>query len=550
MTDDNAHLSVGGSQTRRDFLKRSGMVAAVAGFATPFALDLAGIANSSFPPAPSGAVLQTGGGDDYRALVCVFLLGGNDHNATFVPYDRASYDEYRRLRPDLAPARDRLSALGAPDQSGRQLAFTPEWKGLHGVFEAGDLAVVSNVGTLVAPTTKQQFKSVTNRPSQLFSHNDQQTMWQASQSGRDDEGWGGRLADLVLGANGDNSAFTCMSTAGNTTMMTGRSAGQYHVDVSGVTELQSSIGADPIMDGLRDVMMSSTGGLISDAYTRATTAALESSGRLAAALPGPMKQTFPQSSLGQQLSMVARLVQAGRGELGLKRQVFFVAAGGFDTHARQSQVQPGLLADLNGSLTAFRQAMVDMGANDHVTTFTSSDFGRTLTSNGDGTDHGWGSHHIVMGGAVNGRRVIGRLPAIADDGPNDVGRGRLVPTTAVDQYASTLAGWMGAQADQLGSISPNVGRFETSDIGLFAADRPGTNPPPPTTTQPPSTPPTTVRPPSTKPPKVEKPVTEGSAKSEVTTSTTVEPGGASTITDVAGAPSAEGLRAALRVSHG
>ncbi|WP_420453078.1 DUF1501 domain-containing protein [Ilumatobacter sp.] len=488
MSENNSpHFHVPRKHSRRQFLTRTGMIAATAGFATPFALDLAGVSgaelSASVGPTPPGDAADasaadalttrssTTGGSDYRALVCVFLSGGNDHNSTYVPYDTESYGTCRNLRPDLTPSRSELTPLGDPDGEGRQLSLAPELRGLAEVFASGDLAVVANLGTLKGPTTKAQYlASVTNRPAQLFSHNDQQTMWQTTQDERSSHGWGGRLADLMLDGNGADSVFTCMSTSGNTTMMTGSAANQYHVDTRGVTELAPAIGSDPVMDALRDVMGTSSGGLLSDAYRDATRRALSSAGRLASVMPPGSGAAFPNSSLGDQLAMVARLIDAGRNGLGLRRQVFFVSTGGFDVHARQTSSQPELMRDLCDSLLAFRAAMLALGTNDQVTSFTASDFGRTLTSNGDGTDHGWGSHHMVMGGSVLGGRVVGRLPQVRDGGDGDVGRGRLIPTTAVDQYASTMAKWMGAKEEVLSVVTPNVRRFETADLGLFPAE--------------------------------------------------------------------------------
>lgn len=557
MTDTRPHLNHGGTQSRREFLRRASLFAA-AGALTPFALDLAGITSGS-SDSSTGSPLATGSpsssslapagsrSTDYRALVCVYLLGGNDHNASFIPYDRSSYATFREMRPGLAPDRGLLSPLGAGDDAGRQIALAPELSALRPMFDNGSLAVLANVGTLAAPMTKSAYRNVSNRPAQLFSHNDQQTMWQSARPGQTTEGWGGRLGDLLLDGNGEHGVFTCMSTGGTATMLSGRQVRQYQVGQEGVTELSPVFRSDALLDGLRDVMDSPADGLLDGAYKDVTRAALNSSETLAATLPPLSETMFPQSSLGRQLSMVTRLIDAGRKDLGLRRQVFFVAAGGFDTHALQGQNLPKLLKDLADSLAAFDHSLSASGVAPNVTTFTASDFGRTLNWNGDGTDHGWGSHHLVMGGSVRGGRVYGALPAIADDGPDDVGRGRVIPKTAVDQYASTLARWMGVGSDSMEAITPNVARFETADLEFMEAS--STPQPPPDVSKPPVVPPPPKNP---KPPRREDPdaddrpderpgTTGPTSKPDVRPKVDVEQGGVS-IDDSA----SEGLRQARR----
>ena len=455
------HLSTPGKHSRREFLRRSALLAG-AGVASPWALDLAGLS------AASGAHA----GDEYRAIVCLFMYGGNDHYDTIIPDDPTSYATYAAARAGIARPMSSLlplSPLGG-FTDGRSVAFAPEWAGLKQLFDRRELAVVANVGTLLAPTTKAAYGIRSNRPPQLFSHNDQQSVWQSSAPEGATTGWGGRLADLLLDDNAGNSVFTCISVAGNAVMMTGREAVQYQVDRRGVTKLEArNFRSESVLAGLDEVLRMNPSGPFPSAYADVTDRALSSSERLDTAVDGvgDLATPFPDSSLGAQLRMVAKLIAAGRGTLGVKRQVFFVSMGGFDNHNSLATKHPGLLSGVDAAFSAFHAATTELGAADEVTTFTASDFGRTLVGNGDGSDHGWGSHHIVMGGAVRGRRLYGTLPIIGDDGPHDVGRGRMLPTISVEQYSSTLARWMGAAGGELQSVVPNIDRFSTDDLGLF-----------------------------------------------------------------------------------
>ena len=507
MNPDNIANGITSPQSRREFLKRAGLLAA-AGAATPWALDLAAL---SAAPTVNAAT-----SDGYRALVCVFLYGGNDHHDTIVPYDTASYNSYASLRGALARPRNTLLALGNPNvTTGRQLAFTPDLATLKPVFDAGELAVVANVGTLREPLDRAAyFANPQRRPPQLFSHNDQQSMWQSSVGEGATSGWGGRLADLLLDGNAGQSVFTCISAAGNAVMLTGREAVQLQVSTSGVTKLFTNISSSQrsnFLTALNDVMAFDDAAMFPTTYTTVAKRSIDTSARLETSLSaaGATTTPFPTSSLGKQLAMVARLITAGRNHLGVKRQVFFVSTGGFDTHDSLATVHPGLIANLSESLAAFRAELIARGANNDVCTFTGSDFGRTLSINGDGSDHAWGSHHLVMGGRVNGGSVYGSPPAIGVNTADDVGAGRLIPTTAVDQYASTMARWMGAGTSELALVLPNVNRFATSDVGFLSAAAPivpvvVVPPTVPVTTPvpPPTTPPTTVTPtPTATPPK-------------------------------------------------
>ncbi len=450
-----------GNASRRAFLKRASALS-IAGAATPWALNLAAIAEASAATAT-----------DYKAIVCIFLYGGNDYGNTLVTYDQPSYDAYYKLRPTLAYARANLSGtvlapVTAPvDGAGaaRQYALAPELAPLLPIFNAGKLAVMLNVGTLVQPTTKLQYnnKSVA-LPPKLFSHNDQQSVWQSSAPEGAASGWGGRIGDLMQSGNG-NATFTCVNVSGNAVFMSGNSAVQYQVSTNGsvpFTGLKAPLfGSAACSDALRALVTQSSAHLLENEYTRLTRRAIDADTVLTAALAsGPAIATaFPDANnLGSQLKMVARMI-ASAGEVGAKRQVFFVSMGGFDTHDGLVNVHPGLLKTVADAMAAFYTATVELGVAGKVTAFTASDFGRTLSGNNDGSDHGWGSMHFMMGGAVNGQRYYGTPPAVASNGPDDVGQGRLIPTTSVDQYAATLGKWMGVSDSALLDLLPNLKNY-------------------------------------------------------------------------------------------
>ncbi len=455
---DHHHINISGRSTRREFVRQAAIFGS-AGVAAPWLLNLAGFGNAAAVSAAS---------NDYKALVCVFLYGGNDHFNTFVPYDVASYNQYKALRGALARPTESLLPISPSRgfEEGRAIALVPELASTKALFDQGKVALVANVGPLRQPTTKAQYADVSLRPPQLFSHNDQQSIWQALSPEGATSGWGGRLADLVLGGNGADSVFTSISVAGNAVFLTGRSAVQFQVASGGVVRPKSPFSSTEVLAGLDEVMRLNNPGLFPTSYSSVVQRALSASARLESAVnAGPASAAvFPASPLGKQLQMVTKLIAAGRDQLGLKRQVFFVSMGGFDTHDSLADKHPALLADLDASIGAFYAATVELGADRQVTAFTASDFGRTLVINGNGTDHGWGSHHMVIGGAVRPGRLVGRLPVVAENGPDDVGQGRLLPTTSVDQYAATLAKWFGVDAASISTVLPNLGRYPTADL--------------------------------------------------------------------------------------
>jgi uncharacterized protein (DUF1501 family) len=422
------------------------------------------------------AAAQSSGGSDYQALVCVFLYGGNDHANTLVPVDTTRYAQYAQVRGALATAASALTATtlvpGAALPDGQQLALAPQLAPLKTLWDAGALAVQLNVGPLIVPTTVAQYqaKSVP-LPPKLMSHNDQQSIWQSDLAEGATSGWGGRIGDLMLSGNG-GSLFTCTSVTGNAVFLSGHTVAQYQLSSSGAVAIRglqrALFGSTGAQAALRTLITGSQANLFADEYARVTRRSIDAEALVTSALAGlPDPVTvFPGTNLGGQLRMVARMI-AARASFGVRRQVFFVSLGGFDLHDNLLENHPGLLTQVADAMKAFYDATVEMGVADKVATFSASDFGRTLSSNGDGSDHGWGAHHLVMGGAVKGRAFYGTPPAVEVNGPDDVGQGRLLPTTSVDQFGATLARWFGVSDTDLATVVPNIGNFSQKTTGFL-----------------------------------------------------------------------------------
>jgi uncharacterized protein (DUF1501 family) len=436
-----------------------------------------------------GAVAQPTSGraaaaPDYKALVCLFLQGGHDANNLLIPSDTSGYDSYARARANLALPRSALLPITPRTSDGRAFSLHPAVPELRGLFAAGQAAVLANVGTLVVPTTKAQYQAGSvPLPLQLFSHSDQQVQWQTSApEQRNASGWGGRLADLVDAFNTNPAVSMSISLAGLNTFQVGASVTQYAVTPAGAVNFAGGTAAPGTADAARyqahkDLSARPLTSLLDAAFaglTRDAIATAEIVSRALAAAPAPAT-AFPATSAGNQLRMVARLIAAAD-TLGLKRQLFFVQLGGWDTHAAQlsasdptAGAHAQLLAQVSQAVSAFYAATVELGVASQVTTFTASDFGRTYASNGNGSDHGWGNHQLIVGGAVKGGDFYGRIPALAIGGPDDIGRGRWIPTTSVDEYAATLATWFGVSATDLPLVLPNLGRFARPNLGFLNA---------------------------------------------------------------------------------
>jgi uncharacterized protein (DUF1501 family) len=413
---------------------------------------------------------------DYKALVCVFLAGGNDANNTVVPIDTAGYANYAQVRADLALPQAQLLPL---QEAGGVLryGFHPALSGLQSLWSAGNLAVVANVGTLVQPLTQAQYlSSTTQKPATLFSHIDQQHEWQsANSSTASSTGWGGRLTDQLNALNANATVPAMISTAGNNLFVTGSATQALVIPTSGSFGLNgfSSSGGDAAR---RSALVSLLGvDQDTDLVTAAQdvmSGALSSSATLNPILTATTATSVQYfsgltTSIAAQLLAIAKVIEA-RSALGAQRQVFLVSLGSFDTHTNELNTQQTLLSELDPALSAFHAAMAAIGAGSNVTSFTLSDFSRTFAPNtGGGSDHAWGSHHMVIGGAVHGGQIYGTMPTLSIGGPNDAGQGRWIPTIAVDQYAATLASWFGVNTTQLAAVLPNLAAFSPSNLGFI-----------------------------------------------------------------------------------
>lgn len=460
------------TRTRREFLREIGCGALGAAAALTGARDLM----------VTNALAAAAAPTDYKALVCVFLFGGNDGNSVVVPLD--DYAGYAAVRGPLAIPQDQLLPVNPPSE-GRPFGLHPSLGRLHALWQGGKLALVANVGPLVAPLTQETYRNnPALRPYQLFSHSDQQQAWQTSYAaGPLPTGWGGRLADLLAGVN---SGFPAVASLGAMTVF---SAGAE----------TSPIAVPPAPTPLNRALMLKREGDMKEGSAFRQILALSQSedspllvregadvtsraiaNALALGVDPAIATAFPASSLGNQLKQAAKLIKLAP-QLGLRRQVFFCSIGGFDTHANQGAAtgtQAGLLAAVSAAMGAFYDATVELGVAAQVTSFTLSDFGRTYKPAGAGgaagSDHAWGAHHVVLGDAVNGGNFYGDFPTLAPGGPDDSdagpnARGRWIPTTAVDQMGATLGTWFGIGAADLPTAFPNIGRFATSNLGFMAA---------------------------------------------------------------------------------
>ncbi|MDB6146852.1 MAG: hypothetical protein JWO45_516 [Spartobacteria bacterium] len=413
--------------------------------------------------------------DSYKALVCLFLYGGNDANNVLIPNDAANYRTYSTARGGLAIPRASLRPLTIQSGDGRPYGFHPSLSELANLFNQGKLTMVANVGTLVAPTTRSDYVNGTAAvPNNLFSHEDQSVQWMTSVPDRVDirTGWGGRAADLVASLNGNSKVSLALSIAGTNTFEVGNTVIPYLISPDGSLGLRGVVSDDPNdairIQGFKSLLALPHNKLFEAAYADTMSRSIAENEVLSGALSGvsALQTQFPTTELGRQLAMVARLISA-RSNLGMQRQIFFCAVGGYDTHGDQLASQSNLLRELSGAMNAFQSATVELGVDQSVTTFTASDFGRTLPTNGGGSDHGWGSHQFVMGGAVRGNRLYGAFPTLAVNGPDDTEDGRWIPTTSVDEFSATLARWFGVSDTDMSTVFPNIGRFAQPNLGFL-----------------------------------------------------------------------------------
>jgi uncharacterized protein (DUF1501 family) len=507
--------------TRRRFLQSSSAMA-VAG-------NLASIGQA--------AAQSSGATDDYKALVCVFLMGGNDHGNTLIPFDTPNYDAYRKFRDSLAYVKSSSPLIGRgggsavavssnanmlplqglsnlelnpisgrtlnASMAGRSYALPPPLTAFHSKFNAGRLAVLLNVGPLIEPLTAAEYTSRTRSvgnttrpaliPPSIASHNDQTSFWQSGGIEGASVGWGGLIGDEVLNGN-NTSPFTCISIQGNAVFLRGKEALQYQLASSGPVDFdplrKPLFGSAKCSDVLGQII---TGATLPDAsltdnvfayeHAAITSRAIANGDVLKEALDSTQPTSAPTKAaltklsnlgnLGAQLAMVAKTMHACRQALGLRRQVFFVGIGGFDTHSDLVNVHQNLLRSVGESMAAFDDALVTLSLGDQVTSFTASDFGRQFVSNGSGSDHGWGAMHFVLGGAVKGGTFYGQAPTVLSSSSIDFVNeyhagttGMLVPSMSVDQVATTMAVWMGVSQLRAEALFPMVRNFPLTNLGF------------------------------------------------------------------------------------
>lgn len=467
---------------RRGFLRRSGALS-LGALSAPWVMNLAGMAEA--------AAAQAEPSDDYKALVCVFLQGGNDQGNTVIPVSDDDYQLYARLRGGLAMSKSSLAGkqlipVNAASVAAPPLALAPALTSLLPLFnDKQRLALLLNIGPLHQPTSREQFLTrAVDLPDKLFSHNDQQSVWQSYGAEGSTTGWGGLIGDAGVAMNATTS-LTCVNLAGNAVYLAGKgpSAGQFMVDSHGPVPLlvndaaelgrlfgPQDAGRGAFLDAFEAVVRTEEPSVhrLAKEHSAIMRRAMATNTVLMDALAGVTtipKRVDDDAPLATQLNTAARIMAAHKqlgANGGVKRQVFFVALGGFDTHDNARRQHSLLLGQLADALSQFDTDLEAAGLLDQVTTFTASDFGRTLTSNGDGSDHGWGSHHFVMGGAVKGGRLYGSWPDVTgfDTGAHNIGQGRLLPTMSVDHLAASLAGWMGVtDPAALKQIAPHLANF-------------------------------------------------------------------------------------------
>lgn len=469
------------AKSRRDFLRTS--ACALGGIAMVSSLENFGLVHALTPQAAS----------DYRALVCVFLNGGNDGNNMFV--DLNQYNSYSAARSGAGLALPQAGAgslLPVSPVNGGSFGFHPSMPEVQSLFNSGKLAVLSNAGPLVEPLTKTTYQNGTGKkPLQLFSHSDQVGLYQTGIANTVSQtGWGGKVADKTLGLNGLATFPSNVSIAGVNLFLTGVDTRQLAVSdsntsLANVLQLNNAPSASATDISSRNASFDLLRTLDNNfklvkASSDIRSSSIQTDNALSSVSP-VLTTTFPNTSLSRQLLQIARLIKAStdpNAGINMKRQVFFAQIGGFDTHSAQLTGQATLLQQLSQGINAFFNATVELGLSDKVTLFTMADFGRTLQPSGTGTaqvgsDHGWGNHHLIAGGAVQGHTLYGTYPTLALGGPNDTdsggsARGRWIPTTSVEQYAATLATWYGLSSADLTAVFPLIGRFASPNLGFLA----------------------------------------------------------------------------------
>jgi uncharacterized protein (DUF1501 family) len=461
--------------SRRKFLGRLTMGCASLGV-TPL---YSGITNLGLMNAAASANRSLNASGNYKALVCIMLTGGNDSYNMLVPRGQSEYQEYATVRGDLALEQSQLLEINPTNVSGTQFGLHPSLPNTQSLFENGNAAFVANVGALVEPTTVAQYQNDLNLPVGLFSHIDQRNHWQTSvPQDINSLGWGGKLADILYTNNNNNDVSMNISLDGVNVFQKGnviqefaigyQDTGSVLINGSGNNDFYNNLKRQTL-DNLLDQTYHN---ILKTAYANTVTNSNSSSFNFSSALANTpeINTEFGNDTLSQKLLMVARTI-AARGTLDVCNQTFFIEVGGWDAHDDLLEDHAGLLGQLDTAIGSFHSALEELGVQDDVVGFTMSDFGRKLSSNGDGTDHAWGGHSLIFGNSVAGQKLYGQYPELYLDNPLDIGGGRLVPTTSCDEYFAELALWFGASSSDLNQIFPNINNFWTPDpngpLGMF-----------------------------------------------------------------------------------
>ena len=409
--------------------------------------------------------------DDYKALVCVLLSGGNDSFNMLIPRGNSEYSQYETVRSNQAIPQSDLLAINNSNQDGKQLGFHPNLTRLQRIYNEGNAACISNIGTLVEPIIKSSIENKSGKiPLGLFSHIDQVQHWQtAFPQDRTNKGWGGKIADIMKSMNVDNGVSMNISLGGNNIYQRGDEVIEYAINNDGGVaiagwELRELPFFDVMIEDISDMVNKEYNDLFKDSYTGTLRRSIESNETFNAAIAsnGRLRTQFAANKASQDMRMVADTI-AARDVLGTKRQIFFVEVGGFDNHDELINNHGQLMSSIDDALGSFYEATEELRVADSVTTFTISDFARTLTSNGNGTDHAWGGNVLVMGGAVKGNEIYGKYPDLGLGSDLDLGKGVLIPTTSADEYFAELALWFGISPNDLHLVLPNLSNFYSYD---------------------------------------------------------------------------------------
>lgn len=456
---------------RRDFLQKLGIGCAHVGATTL----LSGITNMGLLNAAAAANTSwvNSSVNGYKALVCILLSGGNDSFNMLVPRNVDSYNNYANSRTNIALSRDELLPLNPLNPDGREYGVHPNLTKVQQLFENEKLAFLANCGALVRPTTMNDFNAASNLPFGLFSHSDQVTHWQTSvPQDRRAVGWGGRLAEILHTNNGNQNISMSISLNGTNLFQRGYTVQPFSVNYrnNGSTLINGSQNNNFYnvlkRQTLDDILEQEYQNTLEKAYANVISGSKASSIEFDAAIANgiPINTPFETDNFSQRLLMAARVI-AANANLNVSNQTFFIQLGGFDNHDSNLVDHANLMTTLDNGLHSFATAMEEIGLQNDVTTFTISDFGRKLVSNGDGTDHAWGGNAMIMGGAVQGKKIYGDYPEVYLGSPLDTGGGRFIPTTSTDEYFAELAAWFGASTSDLSYIFPNLSNFWTPDQG-------------------------------------------------------------------------------------